>query len=115
MKSQIPRACWLNVLCIFGYFSRTPSESVFLLFGLFFGAKGCFRSVLEASKNDAKKRFGAISANFRKWAGGPITSGLWPSWVILPLGPWSLPMARGGPAGNWSRPALEARWRIGAL
>ena len=54
-----------------------------------------------------------IPENFRKWGGGPIiTSGLWPSWVILPLGPWSLPRGRGGPAGNWSRPALEARWRI---
>ena len=57
---------------------------------------------------DEKKHFGK--------GGGPIiTSGLWSSWVILPLGPWSLPRGRGGPAGNWSRPALKARWRISQL
>ena len=40
-----------------------------------------------------------------------ITSVLGLSWVVVPLGLWSLAKGRRGPAGNWSRPALEARWR----
>ena len=31
---------------------------------------------------------------------------------MVPPDPWSLHRGKGGPAGNWSRPALEARWRI---
>ena len=63
-----------------------------------------------------KKGFGAISEilrNFRKGIGGGpiITSGLWLSWVILPAS-WSLVPRKERKAGNWSRPALEARWRI---
>ena len=37
-----------------------------------------------------------------------ITSGLGLSWVMVPVGPWSLARGRGGLAGNWPRPAFEA-------
>ena len=39
-----------------------------------------------------------------------LTSGLGLSRVMVPHGPWSLERGKGGPAGNWSRPALEARY-----
>ena len=41
-----------------------------------------------------------------------IPSGLWLTWVRVPLGSWSLQReGQKGPTGNWSRLALETRWR----
>ena len=60
---------------------------------------------------DAKNELAGMLGNFKKGC-FIITSGLWLSWVMAPLGPWSLERGRGGLAGNWSRLALEARWRI---
>ena len=64
VKSQIPRAYWLNLLCISGHFSRTPSWSVFfVVLGVFrchfwftFGAKTWSRSCLWRSEKMMQKR-----------------------------------------------------------
>ena len=45
--------------------------------------------------NDAKNGFGAIPGTPEMGGGLTITFGLWLSWVILPLGPWSLERGRG--------------------
>ena len=51
--------------------------------------------------------------NYEKMGGGlTIPSLLGLSWVMVPLGPWSLEKTQGAPVGKWSRPALEARLRI---
>ena len=106
------------------HFSRTPSWRFFFGSGCFsvplllvVGAKGCFRTCFGGIENYAKKGLQDSSGKTRilrnAGVGCPIvTSGLLPSWVILPPGPWPLPRGRGGPAGNWSRLAVEARWRI---
>ena len=47
-----------------------------------------------------------------KWGKGLINASCLLSWVIAPLGPESLARGWGGPAGNRSRPLLEARWWI---
>ena len=61
--------------------------------------------------NDAKRGFAGLSRNLGKGAGGyNIIS----SAAVLGHGaswPWSLGRGRGDPAGSWTPPALEARWR----
>ena len=84
VKSQIPRACWLNVLCILGHFSRTPSWSVFFVvlgvfrchFWFIFGAKTWSRSSLWRSEKMMQKQVWGESPgipenfeNFKKWGG----------------------------------------------
>ena len=68
----------------------------------------------EATNKLCKKRFAGLPGILTTGGGWCpiITSGLWLSGVMVPLGPWSLERGRGGPAGNWSRPMVEARWRI---
>ena len=61
-----------------------------------------------------QKRVWDNSGHFWKWGGLPYNH----LWFVAVLGrgaSWSLVVAKGhggGPAGNWSRLALEARWRI---
>ena len=123
VKSQIPRVCWLSVLYILAYFSRTPSWSVFVVvlgvfrchFWFIFGAKGCSRSGFGDFEKMMQKKRGTIwgiLAMVGGW-GVPYNN----PWSVAVLGhgaSWSLVVEKGqvGPAGNWSRPALEARWWI---
>ena len=83
VKSQIPRACWLNVLCILAYFSRTPSQSGFFVvlgavrchFWLIFGAKGCFRSGFGGIEKIMQKKVWGHFREFRefgKMGRGPL-------------------------------------------
>ena len=61
---------------------------------------------------NAKKEFVGISDVFEKSEVPTIASGLGLSWVMVPLGRWSLERGRGDPAENWSRPVLETGWRM---
>ena len=54
-----------------------------------------------------QKNSSKLSEEFRE-GGGYNNLCSWLSWVMVPLGPWSLVRGRGGLAGNWSRRALEA-------
>ena len=51
---------------------------------------------------------------FWEWGAGVPYNNLWSVAVLghSASSPWLLPKGRGGPAGNWSRLALEARWRF---
>ena len=98
-----------SMFCIFwDTFLGLLPGAFFLSFSVFFGAtlglllvpKLGLGVVFDATKKSCKNRFGGNPREspriLRNGGGGPIiTSGLWPSWVILPLGPWSLPRGRG--------------------
>ena len=98
---------------ILGDFPRTPSWTAFSL--VFYVFRGHFWLTFAAERgsgidfggkeNLEEKRAWAI------WAEG----GGRPIMITLVLGPGACvlgPGAWGEEAGNWSRPALEARWRI---
>ena len=116
------RGPWAQIFVHFGillsdsFLERIFCRSAILLchFWLTFGAKSCSRRVdWEAAKNGAKKGLAGVSKNFRKEGCVPYNN-LWPG-AVLGHGAWSLARGRRGPAGNWSRSALEARWRIPSI
>ena len=93
---------------------------MFLLFWLFFGVtfgslllpKLGLGVVFDAAKNDAKKGLGESWEFGEMWRGA--LDNLWSVAVLGHSASWALVLGKGqkGQAGNWSRPALEARWRI---
>ena len=77
-------------------------------FGSLLVPKAALGVVSEALKKSCNKRFGRNSGILRIRVGGPIIC-IGSVAVLGHSASWSLVRRQ---AGNWSRPALEARWRI---
>ena len=124
MWNHVFRGSGVTSFSIFRHPSlSTPSRRVVFKFRVVYGVT--FRQFLRLKRSldwfgrqrqfEAQKDLREFKEfeDFGERGGVPmITSGLGLSWVMVPLGPWSLERGRGDPAGNWSRLALEARWRI---